>query len=509
MKLVRLSFIAAKVLLVIGITSSGHLAALNFDIETIEVSSKHNIDVIPFSIEASNVTKLLIIETPEINQLEKQIQGLGAEPIRTIKIFQRSDAEWTLMLEKALDDSMDLVDTIKSTNGIQLVGLQESQLVYLDETTSAFKPLFKTSSMFSGRSWGSSPLMEMFTDINGDGLDDFLMPNFDGWAVALQQDDGFQQLQLVGPRPNMSFRETARYVAYRAEEAFLIDENNDGRNDIAFWQDGYFEVHRQNNLGQFSKVPVNLDANLKDMLSGYAQISIGEDAKNDNGKNRLLDEIVDINNDGVSDLIVKRIKAEGIFGWESEYEVYLGAVDENNLLKFPESPTSTIRTDGFQFDNERLDISGDGNQEFLVTSVDISIGAVIRALITRSVSVDVSIYKMINGEFPAKPSTRKTISARFDFGSGDLFIPAVLGADVTGDGQKDLLVQKGDSTLLVYPGQQGQTMFAKKAIKLSLALPDSRTGFMVHDLDHDGRDELLLTHDDNGTTAISVVSFRN
>ncbi len=134
MKLVRLSFIAAKVLLVIGITSSGHLAALNFDIETIEVSSKHNIDVIPFSIKASNVTKLLIIETPEINQLEKQIQGLGAEPIRTIKIFQRSDAEWTLMLEKALDDSMDLVDTIKSTNGIQLVGLQESQLVYLDET---------------------------------------------------------------------------------------------------------------------------------------------------------------------------------------------------------------------------------------------------------------------------------------------------------------------------------------------------------------------------------------
>jgi hypothetical protein len=509
MILVRLSFIAAKVLLVIGITSPADLAALDFDIETIEVSSKHNIDVIPFSIEASNVTKLLIIETPEINQLEKQIQGLGAEPIRTIKIFQRGDLKWRLMLEKALDDSMDLVDTIKSTHGIQLVGLQASQLVYLDEASSAFKPFFKTSSMFSGRSWGSSPLMDMFTDINGDGLDDFLMPNFDGWAVALQQGDGFQQPQLVGPRPNMSFSETARYVAYRAEEAFLIDENNDGRNDIAFWQDGYFEVHRQSNLGQFSKVPVNLDANLKDMLSGYAQITIGEGAKNDEGKNRLLDEIVDINNDGVSDLIVKRIKTEGIFGWESEYEVYLGAVDENNLLKFPERPSSIIRTDGFQFGNERLDITGDGTQEFLVTSVDISIGAVITALITRSVSVDVSIYKMINGKFPAKPSTRKTISARFDFGSGDLFIPAVLGADVTGDGQKDLLVQKDDTTLLVFPGQQGQTMFAKKAIKLSLALPASRTGFMVHDLDDDGRDELILTHDDNETAAISVVSFKN
>jgi hypothetical protein len=244
-------------------------------------------------------------------------------------------------------------------------------------------------------------------------------------------------------------------------------------------------------------------------LSGYAEISIGEDSRNGNGKNRLLDEIVDINNDEVSDLIVKRIKSEGIFGWESEYEVYLGAVDENNLLIFAENPSSIIRTDGFQFDNERLDISGDGNQEFLITSVDISIGAVIRALIARSVSVDVSIYKMINGEYPAKPSTRKKISARFDFGSGDLFIPAVIVADVTGDGQKDLLVQKGQSTLLVYPGQKSQNMFSKKAIKLSLTLPDSRPGFIVHDLDHDGRDELILTHDGNGNTAISVVSFKD
>jgi hypothetical protein len=307
----------------------------------------------------------------------------------------------------------------------------------------------------------------------------------------------------------MSFSETARYVAYRVEEAFIVDENNDGLNDIAFWQDGSFEVYRQNSLGEFARIPVNLDANLKDMLSGYAQITIGEGAKNDNSQNRLLDEIVDINNDGVSDLIVKRIKAEGIFGWESEYEIYLGAVGINNLLKFPESPSSIISTDGFQFDNERQDMSGDGNQEFVVTSVDISIGAVIRALIARSVSVDVSIYKMNKGEFPAKPSARKTISARFDFGSGDLYIPAVLGADVTGDGRKDLLVQKGEGTLLVYPGQAGEKMFAKKAIKLSLDLPDSKAGFLVHDLDNDGRDELILTRDNDGNASISVVSFRD
>jgi len=139
--------------------------------------------------------------------------------------------------------------------------------------------------------------------------------------------------------------------------------------------------------------------------------------------------------------------------------------------------------------------------------VDISIGTVIKALITRSVSVDISIYKMKDSKFPTKPSVTKTISARFDFGSGDLFVPAVLGADVTGDGRKDLLVQKGDGILLVYPGEAGKAMFAKRAIKLSLALPQSRTGFLVHDVDSDGRDELILNHDDENNV-ISVVSFR-
>ena len=237
-----------------SIACSGQLAALDFDIETIEVSPKHRIDIIPFSIESSKAAKLLIIETPEINQLEKQIQELSNEPIRTINLFQRNDSGWKLVLSKALEESMDVVDTIRTPSGMRLVGLQGSEVVYLDEATQDFKPLLTTSSMFSGRNWGSSPLIEMFVDINQDGLDDFLMPNFDGWAVALQREDGFQLPQLVGPRPNMSFSETARYVAYRAEQAFIVDEDNDGRNDIAFWQDGSFEVYRQNSLPGYRSI---------------------------------------------------------------------------------------------------------------------------------------------------------------------------------------------------------------------------------------------------------------
>ena len=207
-------------------------------------------------------------------------------------------------------------------------------------------------------------------------------------------------------------------------------------------------------------------------------------------------------------LLLSGLKADGIFGWESEYEVYLGEVNALNRLAFTERPSSVIQADGFQFDNERQDLSGDGNQEFVVTSVDISLGTVLRALITRTVSLDISIYTIKQGKFSSAPSVQKTISAQFDFGSGDLFVPAVLGAEITGDGRKDLLVQKGAGTLLVYPGQAGETMFAKKAIKLALDLPESRAGIQVKDLDQDGRDELILNPGEE-YNVISIVSFRD
>lgn len=508
-KLFHLKYLIVRLVWISGISLSVYAEAFDFDVETIELSPKHNIDVVPFYSATSNLVKLLVIETPKTHQLERQMQAQVAEPIRKIKFFQQKESIWSPGLELELDESMDLLDTITVAQGNLVVGLKGSQLNFLDMSASKFKPLIKVSSMFSGRHWGSSPLIEMFADVNGDGLDDLLMPTFDGWVLALQTHEGYQSSQLIGPRPSMSFRDNSRYVAYRAEEPFLMDENNDGLNDIAFWQDGYFKVYRQNELGRFSKVSVRLDPNLRDMLGGYGQISIGEEEQNNNGKNRLLDEVADINNDGLSDLIVKKIKSEGIFGWESEYEVYFGVIDDNNRLSFQEIPPSTIRTDGFQFNNERMDISGDNHQEFLVTSVDISIGAVIRALITRSVSVDVSIYKMVNGQFPKKPSVRKSISARFDFGSGDIFIPAVLAGDVTGDGLKDLLVQKGEGMLLVYAGENGENIFANKPVKLSLTLPSGRNKFAAYDLDQDGRDELVLTHDGDKGAALSVVSFKD
>ena len=101
----------------------------------------------------------------------------------------------------------------------------------------------------------------------------------------------------------------------------------------------------------------------------------------------------------------------------------------------------------------------------------------------------------------------KKIKVRFDFGEGELFIPAVLSADITGDGRQDLLVQRDEEMLLVYPGEATERLFSKQPIRLELNLPKDRESFVVADLDGDGRDELIVHLKQEERSTLSVFRF--
>ena len=126
-------------LYIASITFACQLSALEFDVETIPVKPKHRVDILSFSNRASGDAKLLIIETPVISQLEKQMQGLSNEPVRHIKVFQRPGSQWNLVLTEALEDSMDLVDTISTSEGIQLVGCRDQNSSILMPTRRALR----------------------------------------------------------------------------------------------------------------------------------------------------------------------------------------------------------------------------------------------------------------------------------------------------------------------------------------------------------------------------------
>ena len=482
--------------------------ALEFSVQSISVSAEHKIDIIPLKTSAKDASELLIIETPNIDEREAQLLNLQAEPERTIKIFAIQDEKWILNLSKTLPSSMDLVDVINTADNESLAGLQEGKIMRLDSQSGVFEHLIASPSIFIGQNWTSSPKTQFFQALNNDDVDDFIMPSFLGWQVALSQNGKFESLQTIGPLPRMSYRDNIEYVGYRSNSPFLLDANIDGMTDLAFWINGKFSVYLQTINNSFNEVPITIDPKQYDVLGDYFQIDLGENTENREGTSRLLDGVEDVDGDGLKDLIVKKIKAEGIFGWESQYQIYRGIDNKKGVLSFEANASSIIETEGYQLINNYSDLTGDGKQEFVITSVDVGIGTIIKALLTRSVSTDVSIYKMSGETFEEQPTISKSVSVSLDFSNGELFVPAVLSADINGDGMKDLLVQRGTDTLLVYLAERGSQLFSKRAVKLKLDLPLSRDGFFIEDLNSDGKDELiLLLAQSVNDPRISVITF--
>jgi hypothetical protein len=486
------------------------IAALEYTIEFVgplDSLHKKDIDILPFSKKSKDIADILIIETSNNSATVKNIDGDHEESSRYINFFNHTTTGWELKQRVALTNAMGLIDIVRTPSGDKLAGYQNDSIFFLDRQTLEFKEELKMPSIFAGDHGGTSLLVDLFKDINGDQLDDILIPHFNGWQIALQTQKGFSDTQTVGPTTTMRFQKSARYVAYSAEQVYLVDEDHDGLDDIAFWDNGFFAVYRQNAQGEFATSAVPLNTTLDNMLSNYSKMLVEKDNDTETEPTRLVEEIIDIDADGIDDLVVKKIKSEGIFGWESEYEIYLGSSDENNYLQFAKTPSSVIHSDGFQFNHDREDITGDGKQEFIITSAEISLGAIIKALLTRRVSINVSIYKINNGIFQKKPNTQRTISAKLNFGSGDISMPAVLTADVTGDGRKDLLVQKGKDTLMIFQGTEGPQMFDKKSVEVTMDLPNTGNGFTVADLNHDGRDEVIVQTESNNQAKIAVISF--
>lgn len=481
--------------------------AIEVQTQTIELGHDQNIVFMPFLDSNAPRAMLLVIETPDIDEREIQTLGL-AEPVRAVNLYRQTESGWELLLRTELDGSMDILDTVRSSDGMALAGYQRSQVHVLEQQTSTFEPLLTARSMFVGNNWDTLPEVEMFRDVNGDELDDFLMPDFDGWQVALQQPSGFQPPQTIGPEPRMNFGDGMDMVGYSPETPYFFDADLDGLNDLAFWLNGQFEVYRQMPSGLFAEESEPLDPGMKDVLGSFLSVEIGDD--DDDGTDqpqRMLEAVSDVDGDGLADLVIQTMEGDGIFGIETSYQIHRGLRSSDEQLGFEQVASSTLASDGIQIENERLDLTGDGQQEFVVTSVDITLGAIISALLTRTASVDVAIHQLDEGVFSGEPTLTKKIKVRFDFGEGDLFVPAVLSADITGDGRQDLLVQRDEEMLLVYPGEPTDRLFSRQPVRLELSLPKERESFVVADLDGDGRDELIVHLKTEERSLLSVIRF--
>ncbi len=190
----------------------------------------------------------------------------------------------------------------------------------------------------------------------------------------------------------------------------------------------------------------------------------------------------DLDGDGKLDLAAHLWVTEGSwFGATARIRLFTGTGAGFTSLQ-------TLQTDNAAVDVRLLDFDGDGDQDLLVSQVDIGLGNLGRALLSRQVQVDVGLYAMDGGRYPAQP--RQLRSLTFSIEDPDR-LQLSFDGDIDGDGLIDLVTNDGGDWVRVYRNEL--TAFSEQPIAaLALPVPRVDDALFVHDLTGDGRAEILV-----------------
>ncbi|MCJ8302842.1 VCBS repeat-containing protein [Shewanella sp.] len=335
---------------------------------------------------------------------------------------------------------------------------------------------------------------DFIRDLNGDGLDDIIISDFDQVELFIAQTDGSYQRQPLPIKPQVRLYNDG--VRYTQSKLYSADINLDGKLDVVKIGEGELEVYRQDESGNFD--PIAKYSSVRLAISGLdwwnKRDAYGEQLDQSDLIYRKVEELKDINNDGLTDMVVRYTKSSGVLDRVNDYEIYLGE-NIKGQLTFPKKPNSVIRADGTLTGLEFIDIDGDNKDEVLVAGFDIGLSQIIGALISGSIDQDVYLFKMDeNSQFSDDANISKEVELSFSLTSGQSGTPVVKLADINGDGLQDLLLSDGDDTLQIFLGSDSDRLFVNRSEKIRVQLPQDGGMVSSEDLNGDGKDDLLIKY---------------
>ena len=206
----------------------------------------------------------------------------------------------------------------------------------------------------------------------------------------------------------------------------------------------------------------------------------------------------DMDGDGITDLVTQTVRSEGVLNKSTTLRYYRGRTTfpgkaaNDRVVRFETRVMSTIESKGFQYEMDMRDLNVDNQIDIVVSSVEFGLTKIIRALLTSSLNIDLSFYRMQQGLYAKKPDSVQEITARFSLSSGEVWLPIVLISDVNGDNIDDLLVQEGDESLAVYCGQRSEKLFAKEAVEVKTVMPRDPGLVSMAAINGDGVRDIIL-----------------
>jgi hypothetical protein len=204
----------------------------------------------------------------------------------------------------------------------------------------------------------------------------------------------------------------------------------------------------------------------------------------------LQPALLDLDADGLSDLVVTRQEGGGIGGFLTRLDVYRGPLSgrEGN------APSQRITfEDAMSYFITFVDLDGDGRMELAVPVVKLGLFDIVRILTTKTLKVTVHMYRLDEtGLYEPAPRWVHEIHADIDFkeGAGEVVGKLV---NANGDGDKDLAITLEPKRLSVFLGKSGSVpRFFERKPSVELET-HSDVEIEASDLTGDGKDELIAT----------------
>lgn len=466
--------------------------------------------------------------------------GLDDNGNRRLRVFAFDGGGWKPAVSASLRSGALFVGVVgvdRPSVGVvdRLFSYEGGQLNWFDFETKTERLLVRSQTRYRGRADEGIHAMDIARDLNGDGRDDLVLPDTDGFWISTQAPGGTfaEPVKLGPPEPyldTIALGESRTYAEAGINPTTLpwylgrvhqADYNHDGRPDLVFWNEDHFDVHFQDERGQFLPVAEAFHTDVRFDADGTYALTFEYNDENPLGlilglrkktQITMLHALRDVNGDGVADLITLSLQGRSLASHRGVYRVHFGtptpvvgtpravgaarsghtafARDADAVIR-PRGKAGALQASGYASVWMR-DFDGDGDTDVLFRDVAVGLGGMVRAMAGKSVALNVEFYRMEDGGFPRRRAVRRRIRPRlYPIGTG-VFFPPVLIGDVHGDGRFDLVAGKSRKELRIFAGVDGPDAFARKPQKVSVALPDDERNTRLVDFNRDGKHDILI-----------------
>ena len=424
-------------------------------------------------------------------------KGLPPNETRWVSIFWQgadgsfataADQSWELDHDAAMMDIGDVAGDPKKE--ICIVTPKDVRYHALDTRRFDVDPavLFETKGLAVYPSKRSVPLINIVRDWNGSGLNDVGIFTFEGLAIHSAGKPGeYNSEHLVHIDLDTGMSETwgrsnddktmGLYATYRFPNLTLLDFNGDGRNDLIANTDERVTVFLRGDQGVHSSEP-DFDFEFdvltqEEKIEGFGEVEI---------------DVEELNGDGLADVIVTKQTSKGITNFRGVVNVYWGRPGG-----YGDTPDQVIISEGTASAGTMFwDVNGDGRKDLVLPSIKISVAAIIRFLITRSIKVYFNLYLLgADGSFSDRPDYTKEIKFKIDF-SGESDDQATdLEGDYNNDKRTDFVFATEEDELSIFLGVDEKDRLFSKDAKAKVKA-DAYGELASHDLNGDGYSDMVI-----------------